>query len=129
MIGALAGCGFAGFLVMISLVDPESTMTSLSAARLSTLVVALLMCHRARQPILKFGMSKLALFAGVADVTGNMLFVQAQQYTRLDVAAVLASLYPAATVLLAWTLLRQRISGRQWIGLVCCLGGVMLIAG
>ena len=129
LIGALAGCGFAGFLVMISLVDPESTMTSLSAARLSTLVVALLMCHRAGQPIPKFGMSKLALFAGVADVTGNMLFVLAQQYTRLDVAAVLASLYPAATVLLAWTLLRQRISGRQWIGLVCCLGGVMLIAG
>ncbi len=129
LIGALAGCGFAGFLVMISLVDPESTMTSLSAARFSTLVVALLMCYRAGQPIPKFGMSKLAVFAGVADVTGNMLFVQAQQYTRLDVAAVLASLYPAATVLLAWTLLRQLISGRQWIGLVCCLGGVMLIAG
>ncbi len=126
--GALAGCGFAGFLVIIAFVDPGSMMTSLAAARFSMLVVALFMCYRAGQPIPKFGMSKLALFSGMADATGNVLYVLAQQYTRLDVAAVLSSLYPATTVLLARTVLKQRISGHQWIGLLCCLGGVVLIA-
>lgn len=125
--GAVAGCGFAGFLIMIAFVDSETMMTSLTAARLSTLVVALAMCFRAGKRIPKLGVSKLAIYAGIADVTGNILYVSAQQYIRLDVAAVLSSLYPATTVLMAWMILKQRIAGPQWFGLLCCLGGVALI--
>lgn len=129
MTGALAGTGFAGFLIMIAFVDSETMMTSLTVARLSTLLVALAMCYQAGQPIPRLKVSKLAIYTGVADVTGNVLYVSAQQYTRLDVAAVLSSLYPATTVLLAWIILKQQIAGVQWIGLFCCLGAVALIAG
>ncbi len=129
MAGAVAGLGFAGFLIMIAFVDRETMMTSLTAARLSTLVVALAMCFRAGKRIPKLGVSKLAIYTGIADVTGNILYVSAQQYIRLDVAAVLSSLYPATTVLMAWIILKQKILGPQWFGLLCCLGGVALIAG
>ena len=125
---AIAGCGFAGFLIMISMVDRESILSSLTAARLSTLLVALVMCYRSGKPIPGLVKSKLALYAGLADVMGNTLFVTAQQYTRLDVAAVVSSLYPAVTVLMAWIILRQKIMTTQWFGLLCCLAAVALIA-
>ena len=46
----------------------------------------------------------------------------------LTVAAVLTSLYPVATVLLAATVLRERIRGAQGVGLTLAAIAVALIA-
>jgi drug/metabolite transporter (DMT)-like permease len=43
------------------------------------------------------------------------------------VAAVIASMYPASTVLLAQIFFRQRVSAAQWLGVLLCLVGVALI--
>jgi drug/metabolite transporter (DMT)-like permease len=45
------------------------------------------------------------------------------------VAAVLASMYPASTVLLAAALLRERVSGTQALGIATALGSIALIMG
>jgi drug/metabolite transporter (DMT)-like permease len=82
-----------------------------------------------RQEILpKLTTFPLVLLAGVLDVAGNAFFVMATHTGRLDVAAILSSLYPAATVLLAWILLRERVSRWQGLGILLALIAIPLIS-
>jgi drug/metabolite transporter (DMT)-like permease len=68
-----------------------------------------------------------ALGTALLDTSGNLLFIAATRAGRLDVAAVLASLYPASTILLAaWTLL-ERPTRRQGVGMVVAAAAVVMI--
>ncbi len=58
-----------------------------------------------------------SLSTALLDTSGNLLFVAATRAGRLDVAAVLASLYPASTILLAAWMLRERPTRRQALGM------------
>jgi drug/metabolite transporter (DMT)-like permease len=62
-----------------------------------------------------------------ATATGALLLASQRGY--LSVAGVLASLYPATTVLLAAVLLRERIHRAQGLGLGLCAVAVALVAG
>ena len=70
----------------------------------------------------------LGLVAGAFDTSGNFLFVAATRIGRLDVAAVLSSLYPASTILLAVWLLHERANRRQALGMTAALVAVALIS-
>jgi drug/metabolite transporter (DMT)-like permease len=70
---------------------------------------------------------KWALGVAVLDTGGNMLFMAATRLGRLDVASVLASLYPAGTILLAAWYLHERPMRRQMIGMVAALVAVAMI--
>jgi len=55
-------------------------------------------------------------------------FQLASQGGLLAVSSVLASLYPAATILLAVAVLGERVRGAQTPGLLLCGGAVALVA-
>jgi drug/metabolite transporter (DMT)-like permease len=63
------------------------------------------------------------------DTSGNLAFIAATRAGRLDVAAVLASLYPASTILLAAWMMKERPTRRQGWGMVVAGVAVVLIAG
>ncbi len=71
---------------------------------------------------------RLIVPAGVCDAGANALFVLATRAGALSVVGVVSSLYPAATVLLAALVLKERISHSQTLGLVLAGAGVVLLA-
>jgi drug/metabolite transporter (DMT)-like permease len=65
---------------------------------------------------------------GVLDTTANLLFALATTQGYLSIVAVLGSVYPVVTVVLAYLLLHERIVRLQQVGVVSTLVGVALIA-
>lgn len=63
----------------------------------------------------------------VADTSGNLFYIAATQHGRLDVAAVLGSLYPASTIVLASRILKERTTGRQNLGFAIAVVAAILI--
>lgn len=70
----------------------------------------------------------LVALVGVMEVGGNAFYALAAHTGRLDVAAVISSLYPATTVWLAWLILKERITRAQSVGIVAALAAIILIA-
>jgi drug/metabolite transporter (DMT)-like permease len=68
-----------------------------------------------------------AMGVAVLDTGGNLLFIAATRTGRLDIAAVLASLYPAATILLAAWHLHERPTRRQITGMAIAAAAVVMI--
>jgi drug/metabolite transporter (DMT)-like permease len=68
-----------------------------------------------------------ALATALLDTSGNLLYIAATRAGRLDVAAVLASLYPASTILLAAWTLHERPTRRQGVGMAVAAAAVVMI--
>ena len=125
----LAGLGFGGFLILIGQVSPTAIFWPLAAARLSSFLFMFAILVIGRQEVLpKKAVFPLVLLAGTLDVAGNTFFVLAAHAGRLDVSAILSSLYPAVTVLLASIILRERVTRWQAIGILAALVAIPLIA-
>lgn len=125
----LAGCGFGFFFILISRVSPATTFGSLAIARFSAVAVLFALSWFRRQPV-QIGRAVLPLvaIAGGLDALGNVFFLFAAHSGRLDVAAIVSSFYPAATVLLAAIFLRERVRRIQAAGIVLALIAVPLIS-
>lgn len=127
-LAVLSGLGFGGFFVFISLGQDGQLFAPLVIAKLASLGVAYILLRGQRLPLPVINSNPAALLAGALDVGGNVFFLLARQLTRLDVAAVLASMYPAMTVLLARRMLHEHVSPVQWLGMGLCLLAIALIA-
>lgn len=127
LLACVAGVAFGAFFILVAQSAPGKVFTPLVVARGSAFVAGLIMLRATRQPFPSLTSNPIALFAGVLDAGGNVFFLLARQFTRLDIAAVLSSLYPAGTVILATILLKEKASRNQWIGAGLCLAAIVCI--
>ena len=125
----LAGVGFSGFLLCIKLAGTTAKFWPLVSARAASLGLMLVIVAALRQNW-RPQRSAIAVmvFCGIFDSLGNFLFVFAASRGRLDVAAVLSSLYPASTLILARVFLKERIARLQAVGIALALISVAMIA-
>jgi drug/metabolite transporter (DMT)-like permease len=127
LLTCLAGICIGGFLIAMARIETGQVLLPLVIARLVSFCIACLLIRTQRLSFPPLVSNPLALLAGVLDSTGNLFYLLATQFTRLDIAAVLSSLYPAATVLLAYLLLKERLSSNQQVGVAMCLLAIVLI--
>ena len=124
-----AGVGFGAFFIFLSKAAAASGVWPLLGARLGSLALLWLLLTALPGTVsVRAETNGLVLGAGLVDVTANALFLYAARGGLLTLVAVLTSLYPAATVILARVVLRERLSRTQIGGVVLTLVGMGLIA-
>ncbi len=127
----VAGSGFGCFFVLIGSVAAEEILWPLVSARMTSALVLTVVLLALKPASLKGPYAPhlpLILLAGLFDTGGNTFFALAARTGRLDIAAVVASLYPAATVLMARVVLKEKLTRRQMAGFTLALTALVLIA-
>ncbi len=127
LLACLAGLGFGFFFILIAQVQSGLVFTPLIIARGVQFLVGLLMIRVYALRLPSLAGNPVALLAGVLDAGGNVFYVLARQFVPLEVAAVLASFYPASTVVLAGLILKESVTASQGIGVGACLLAIILI--
>lgn len=127
-----AGLSFGGFFVLLAQTGSDGGAWPLVAQRAASVAILLaiivLPAGRSTWPPPGGRTLGLAAIAGVTDFSANLAFLLATHRGLLALVAVLTSLYPASTVLLARWLLRERLAAQQVGGLVVAAVAVVLIA-
>ena len=132
-----AGLGFAGIFVFLDATSKDSGLGPLVVMRavgLSLLILGLFyLAIKNKISLIEkaaFEVKTLALIfvAGAGDVLGNVAFLIATREGALAIAAVLTSLYPVGTILLAWVILKERIALSQTIGIVMAMAACAILA-
>ena len=127
--GVLGGLGFGVLFVALAQIPASAGTLPLALNQLTGAFVTVVLATAVHQtwlpsrPAAGWGFT-----SGLLGVAGTLAFVEASHLADLGTVAVLASLYPAVTVMLARTVLGERLGAGQRLGLVCCSAAVALIA-
>lgn len=127
--GLLAGAGFGFLFVALSRIGEDAGLLPLACNQAVGAVVVIVVAALLRASWLpREGPAAWGAISGVLGALATLGFVAATHGGYLSVAAVMTSLYPAFTVLLAATVLRERIHGMQAAGLLLSGAAVVLVA-
>ncbi|HEX4581436.1 MAG TPA: DMT family transporter [Acidobacteriaceae bacterium] len=145
LLGAAAGASFGCLFILLKLAGRGGVLWPLAWSRVASATLAAVVTWigtrtgtrrtgngktEARAKLSWPGWTVLGLIAiaGIFDASGNTFYTIATRLGRLDIAAVLSSLYPAATIVLATVLLKERTTRSQAAGMALALVAVALIS-
>ncbi len=126
----LAGVGFGMFFIFLDATEAVNAPWPVVGARLLTVVglaVFMIATRRELLPKVKPVLGLIAL-TGAFDTASNVAFLYATNSGSLTIVAVLSSLYPIATVLLARVVLSEKMTGVQLAGFASAIIATGLIA-
>jgi drug/metabolite transporter (DMT)-like permease len=128
LLALVAGLAFGGFFVALDASPPDSGLWPLVGARISSLLLLATVLVLRRRALPERSALPLVALTGLLDMAANVLFLAATRSGLLSLAALLASLYPVVVALLARAVLKERLVGRQRVGVLLCLIAIGLIA-
>ena len=124
-----SGVAFGMNFIFLDQVPVDAKLWPLVFGRLAATAIVLLAAVLTANLTIERGVPlRLALTAAVLDTVANVATLLALQSGMLSLAGVLIALYPAATVLLAIVVLRERVTRSQAIGMALALTAVAMIA-
>ena len=127
--GVLAGLGFGGLFACLAQIPEEAGFLPLALNQVVAAGAVVAVALALRQPwVPRQPAAAIGAVSGVLGAVATGSFLLATQTGYLTVAAVITSLYPAVTVVLAAAVLRERVHRSQAWGLVLCLSAVALVA-
>jgi len=136
ILSLLAGVSFGIYFIGLREANTAGLLWAMATARvgsISTTAAILggmaIFARDSRSTEIRFGSRaiRFAMVTVLLDTVGNLMFIASTRVGRLDVAAVLASLYPASTIILAAWILHERPTTRQRWGMVLALAAVVMI--
>lgn len=134
VLAALSALGFGLALLFIAEGARTSTLMTLVTMRVTSVTVLAVALAAAARRLARGRLSldrrdvALVTVTGMADVAANLTFGLASTRGLVSIVAVLGSLYPVVTVLLARVIHAERLGAAQTVGVAGALGGVVLIA-
>ncbi len=139
ILSTLGGIGFGVYFVALKYAGEAGVLWPMGLSRIGSATTAAILLaamslwpSATLTPVVANKPSRWLLLAWIVagaalDSGGNLSFLAATRAGRLDVAAVLASIYPASTILLAAALLKERTTRQQRWGMLLALPAVILI--
>ncbi len=118
------------FFLSLARTSTAAGMWPLIAARITSITLfGIIALTTGRTLRMSAPATTTAVAGGVLDMLANAVYMLAARVGPLSIVVTLASLYPAATVILARVVLGERLSLVQGIGIACALGAVAIIVG
>jgi drug/metabolite transporter (DMT)-like permease len=125
--GFLAGIFFGVFFISLAQIPQQNIFFPLAIAKTASFAIGFFYTITRKIKMPHIAKNPNIILAGVLDPAANALYVVATHFTRLDIAAVLSSMYPAGTILLAFFLSKAPIYKIQWVGIGFCLVATVLM--
>lgn len=127
--GVLAGLGFGTLFATLGQVPEEAGFLPLALNQVVGGITIIVVASALRRPWLpRDPRAAIGALSGLLGATATGAFLVATHHGLLTVTAVITSLYPAVTVVLAAAVLREHVHRAQAAGLGLCAVAVALVA-
>jgi drug/metabolite transporter (DMT)-like permease len=127
--GLVAGLAFGILFIGLAQAGRNAGLWPVASELTGTLLVTLAVAVRSRQPLrIPVRAAGLPVLTGASGMAATLAYFYATHFSMLAIAAVLVSLYPGVTVLLARAVLHERFSPAQRAGLGLATLAIIAIA-
>ena len=127
--GLAAGLAFGILFIGLAQAGRNAGLWPVASEQTGALLITLAIAVKTREPLrIPLRAVGLPVLAGASGMAATLAYFYATHFSMLAIAAVLVSLYPGVTVLLARTVLHERFTPAQRAGLGLCALAIAAIA-